>query len=79
LDELKTRQRALWGAGDWGALSERIADVGELVVERAGVEPGMRVLDVACGTANVAFPAARLPRRLALRARWRAPNRPSAR
>jgi ubiquinone/menaquinone biosynthesis C-methylase UbiE len=33
--------------------------VGELVVARAGITPGMRVLDVACGTGNAALPAAR--------------------
>ena len=30
-----------------------------LVVERAGVEPGMDVLDVACGTGNATIPAAK--------------------
>jgi ubiquinone/menaquinone biosynthesis C-methylase UbiE len=33
--------------------------VGELVVTRASITPGMRVLDVACGTGNAALPAAR--------------------
>lgn len=59
LDEFKTRQRAVWGAGDYGNVSERITDVGERVVERAEIEPGMSVLDVACGTGNAAIPAAR--------------------
>ena len=59
LDEFKTRQRAIWDAGDFGTLAEHIADVGELVVARAAIEPGMRVLDVACGTGNAAIPAAR--------------------
>ena len=59
LDEFKTRQRATWGAGDYATLSDHIADVGELVVARAEIEPGMRVLDVACGTGNAAIPAAR--------------------
>ena len=58
LDEFKTRQRANRGAGDYASLSERIADVGELVVDRAGIEPGMTVLDVACGDGNAAIPAA---------------------
>ena len=59
LDEFKTRQRAVWDTGEYGALSPFIADVGELVVARATIEPGMSVLDVACGTGNAARPAAR--------------------
>jgi SAM-dependent methyltransferase len=59
MDEFKRMQRAMWSAGDYAALSEYIADVGERVVERAGVETGMTVLDVACGTGNAAMPAAR--------------------
>jgi SAM-dependent methyltransferase len=58
LDEFKTRQRALWAAGDYDALSGYIADVGERVAGRAGIGPSMRVLDVACGTGNAALPAA---------------------
>jgi ubiquinone/menaquinone biosynthesis C-methylase UbiE len=59
LDEFKTRQRAVWDAGDYSILSPYIADIGELVVERAAIERGMSVLDVACGAGNAAFPAAR--------------------
>jgi ubiquinone/menaquinone biosynthesis C-methylase UbiE len=59
LDEFKTRQRAVWDAGDFAAVAAFIADVGERVVERARVEAGLRVLDVACGTGNAALPAAR--------------------
>lgn len=59
LDEFKQTQRAMWAAGDYAALSEEIAGVGELLVERAEVAAGMRVLDVACGTGNAALPAAR--------------------
>jgi SAM-dependent methyltransferase len=59
LDEFKTRQRATWEGGDYSACSPYIAEVGELVVARAGIAPAMRVLDVACGTGNAALPAAR--------------------
>jgi SAM-dependent methyltransferase len=59
LDEFKTRQRDMWDAGDYAVLSERIAEVGERVADRAGIETGMDVLDVACGTGNAALPAAR--------------------
>jgi ubiquinone/menaquinone biosynthesis C-methylase UbiE len=38
--------------------AERIREVGELLVGRAGVEPGMDVLDVGTGTGNAALPAA---------------------
>src|SRR5262245_46969756 len=64
LDEFKTRQRAVWAAGDYASFSDRIADVGERVVERAEIEPGMTVLDVACGTGNTTIPAARAGARL---------------
>lgn len=59
LDEFKTRQRAVWGSGQYGTVSERISEVGELVVERAGIQPEMGVLDVACGTGNATIPATR--------------------
>jgi ubiquinone/menaquinone biosynthesis C-methylase UbiE len=59
LDEFKTMQRSVWNAGEYSALSQYIADVGELVATRAGSGPGMRVLDVACGTGNAARPAAK--------------------
>lgn len=59
IDEFKTRQGAVWGAGSYETLSPYIADVGERVIAAAGVGPGMRVLDVACGTGNATFPAAR--------------------
>lgn len=59
LDEFKTRQRAIWSSGEYSELSPFIADVGEAVVQRSALAPGMRLLDVACGTGNVARPAAR--------------------
>lgn len=58
LDEFKSRQRTVWGSGEYGDLSPYIADVGAIVVARAGVAPGMQVLDVACGTGNAAIQAA---------------------
>jgi ubiquinone/menaquinone biosynthesis C-methylase UbiE len=51
--------KQMWDAGNFAAVAERITQLGELVVERAGVEPGMEVLDVACGTGNASIPAAR--------------------
>jgi ubiquinone/menaquinone biosynthesis C-methylase UbiE len=51
--------RTVWGSGSCAVAAERISEVGERVVERAGVEPGMEVLDVACGSGNATIPAAR--------------------
>jgi SAM-dependent methyltransferase len=59
MEEFKERQRAMWAAGEYAALAAHIASAGERVVESAGVEAGMDVLDVACGTGNAAIPAAR--------------------
>src|ERR687885_1431041 len=51
--------KAMWAAGNLAAVAEKILEVGELIVARAGIEPGMDVLDVACGTGNATIPAAR--------------------
>lgn len=48
----------MWGAGDYPAVADKIAAVGEHAVEAAGVEPGLDVLDVACGAGNATIPAA---------------------
>ncbi len=49
----------MWDAGNFAAVAEHILEVGEVVVDRAGVEPGMDLLDVACGTGNATIPAAK--------------------
>jgi hypothetical integral membrane protein (TIGR02206 family) len=59
LTEFKQGTRAMWAAGDYARFAPLVAAVGERLVERAGVRPGDAVLDVACGTGNVAIPAAR--------------------
>jgi SAM-dependent methyltransferase len=51
--------REMWDAGNFAAVAEKILDAGEAVVAAAGVEPGMDVLDVACGTGNATLPAAK--------------------
>ena len=47
------------GGDALAAAAEAIGRVGELLVERAGVEPGMEVLDVGTGTGNAAVAAGR--------------------
>jgi SAM-dependent methyltransferase len=58
IDELKARQRAIWSAGDYDAIAQRIWAVGAVVAETAEIEPGMTVLDVATGSGNAAIQAA---------------------
>jgi SAM-dependent methyltransferase len=53
--------RATWSAGDWDSFAKLIKPVGSLVIERVGVAPGLRLLDVGTGNGgNVAIPAALL-------------------
>jgi ubiquinone/menaquinone biosynthesis C-methylase UbiE len=54
----------MWDSGNYGAVAERISTAGETLVEAAGIEPGMDVLDVACGTGNATIPAAKLAARV---------------
>jgi SAM-dependent methyltransferase len=58
MTEAQDRARATWSAGDFDAIAQRIWAVGDELVARMGVKEGERVLDVACGTGNVAIPAA---------------------
>jgi SAM-dependent methyltransferase len=59
VDEFRQRTRATWAAGDWDGFSRLIKPVGELVLERIGIEPGIDLLDVGTGSGgNVAIPAA---------------------
>ncbi|MBA0047535.1 class I SAM-dependent methyltransferase [Mycobacterium sp. NPDC050853] len=56
----ETAQRvSLWALGDYPAVaSEVIAPLGPVLVVESGIAPGVRVLDVAAGSGNVAIPAA---------------------
>jgi SAM-dependent methyltransferase len=62
--DLSAQARSTWSSGDYAAVAEKITSAGELLVQRAEVEPGMDVLDVACGTGNATIPAARLGARV---------------
>jgi SAM-dependent methyltransferase len=58
-DKLKQGMRSSWMAGDFGRIAQHTAEEAAAFVERLGITPGARVLDVACGTGNLAIPAAR--------------------
>jgi SAM-dependent methyltransferase len=56
---LKDRHRAIWAAGDYAAVADRLVmDIGRRIVARTAVGPQDEVLDVATGTGNAAIPAA---------------------
>src|ERR1043166_9266714 len=59
LAALKTKLRATWIAGDFGEIARFYAAQAEDFIKRLNLSPGMTVLDVACGTGNLALPAAR--------------------
>ena len=59
LSALKTKLRATWIAGDFGQIAKYYATDAAEFVNRLGLQPGMKVLDVACGTGNTTLPAAK--------------------
>jgi len=60
MEQIKASMRATWMAGDFGVVAKTISGAAEKFVERLPIVPGMRVLDVACGTGNAALPLARM-------------------
>jgi SAM-dependent methyltransferase len=62
LAELKRTHRAIWASGSYATVAERLVDdvPPRHLLERAAIEPGMKVLDLAAGTGNVAIRAAQL-------------------
>jgi ubiquinone/menaquinone biosynthesis C-methylase UbiE len=59
LDTLKGRLKATWMAGDFGKIALALQPSAEAFVARHTVVAPLRVLDVACGTGNLAIPAAK--------------------
>ena len=57
-EELKERQSVMWGTGPYQRITETIADIHEIVVERLAPAAGDRFLDLACGTGALAERAA---------------------
>jgi len=59
LETLKTRLKAMWMTGDFGQVARIIQGAADEFIARLELQPGERVLDVACGSGNLAIPAAR--------------------
>jgi ubiquinone/menaquinone biosynthesis C-methylase UbiE len=52
--------KALWEKGDFTRIAATMRDSGEALVQRIGIKPGMKVLDLGCGDGTTAVPAAKL-------------------
>jgi SAM-dependent methyltransferase len=58
-DPMTARVRAIWTSGDFLPIARSFAAGAQEFIARLGLRPGDAVLDVACGTGNLAIPAAR--------------------
>lgn len=58
METLKSKLKTTWEAGDFSEVAKHIETVAEQFVERLDIQPGMKVLDVACGSGNLAIIAA---------------------
>ncbi len=59
LATLKTKLKTTWTSGDFDKIAQIIEPSAVEFIARLALTPGTRVLDVACGTGNLSFPAAR--------------------
>lgn len=59
LAAIKAKQKATWESGDFGQIAHSIENFAEDFMARQPLRRGARVLDVACGTGNLAMIAAR--------------------
>ncbi|MFO1488828.1 MAG: class I SAM-dependent methyltransferase [Verrucomicrobiota bacterium] len=59
LADLKARQKEIWESGDFGQVARRNEAAAVEFMGRLQLHPGLKVLDVACGTGNLALVAAR--------------------
>lgn len=59
MESLKTRLKAMWMTGDFGQVAKHIETGAEEFIARLALKPGASLLDVACGSGNLAIPAAR--------------------
>jgi len=59
MESLKVKLKATWMAGDFGQIAKQLEKGAEEFIARLELKPGVRLLDVACGSGNLAIPAAR--------------------
>ena len=58
MEQLKTKLRATWIAGDFAEIAKSIEIGANDFVGNLNLKPGVKTLDVACGNGNTAIPAA---------------------
>jgi SAM-dependent methyltransferase len=58
METLKAKLKATWISGDFEQIAKSYRPGAAEFVSRLDLQPGERVLDVACGTGNLAIPAA---------------------
>ena len=56
---IKTKQKATWGSGDYGRIGITLQITGEALCEAMDIRSGQNVLDVAAGNGNASLAAAR--------------------
>ncbi|MCG6658021.1 class I SAM-dependent methyltransferase [Halomonas campisalis] len=59
IQTIKDGMRKTWMAGDFGEVAKFIQHHADDFIANRHITPGLRLLDVACGTGNLAIPAAR--------------------
>src|SRR5438477_11829804 len=52
--------KALWEKGDFTRIADTMRESGEALVQRLGMDQGIKVLDLGCGGGTTAFPEAKL-------------------
>src|SRR5688500_1258839 len=59
METLKSKLKRTWEAGDFSEVAKHIESAAEEFIERLDLKPHERVLDVACGSGNLAIVAAK--------------------
>jgi len=59
MEAIKAKQKATWMSGDYGHFATYLEPGALEFFSRISIEPGMRILDVACGAGQISIPAAR--------------------
>ncbi len=59
MEDLKSRLKTTWNTGDYGVVAKGLESSAAEFLARIPFEPGARLLDLACGTGQIALPAAK--------------------